>query len=173
MLARLESAYSLIWGAHQIWGEGYGCFMIISWPISCFVYQRHHLHVSVKRRNFIFLFLQFQLLIIVFSQCYGIPQHCQEKWIDQIKFYTHNNNPVVFFRVISFVLAMKRYFCKNLILQYSSSQRISMTKIYTSLFRDQSYWTDWMGNMLRFYCRHCVRRGWISAQNFSQRLDNQ
>ena len=24
LLARLESAYSLIWGAHRIWGEGGG-----------------------------------------------------------------------------------------------------------------------------------------------------
>ena len=28
LLARLESAYSLIWGAHKIWGQDIGTFMI-------------------------------------------------------------------------------------------------------------------------------------------------
>ena len=28
LLARLESAYSLIWGAHRIWGQDLGTFMI-------------------------------------------------------------------------------------------------------------------------------------------------
>ena len=28
LLARLESAYSLIWGSHKIWGQDLGTFMI-------------------------------------------------------------------------------------------------------------------------------------------------
>ena len=33
LLARLESAYSLIWGSHEIWGKGGGSTFMISWPI--------------------------------------------------------------------------------------------------------------------------------------------
>ena len=41
LLARLESAYSLIERGAEDLGKRSGCFMIIRWPISC-----HHFNLS-------------------------------------------------------------------------------------------------------------------------------
>ena len=65
LLARLESAYSLNEGGADILGKRSGYFMIIRWPIKCFVYQWRNLRASMQTSNVVTSFLCFSALHIV------------------------------------------------------------------------------------------------------------